>query len=217
MGERLESVINQPIEDQGLRNRTVKAVAAGLLVAGGVIGFAANRTSAAERTDGGVIATASPLENPHDGTVPANVNIIVDGASSSVSDVVDHSITFLSDNEHIKGYKSVKPASCVWEKSFWNSGGTVNNASTWNKSNVEFFVDHNGELCRDPSSPTGWVKVAGGKTGRDCGNIAKPMGPIPGRKAPGKVELVANFNTKATISAEATANATAECVGTGNS
>ena len=203
MGERLESLQVQPIQEAWSLDKVGKALTAGLLVAGGVIGFA-NRSAAAESIDNHSAATV--IDYSHGDTNPYNVNITVDGSSFSATEVINHSVTILSDNQHVKGYNSVNPGSCVWEKNFWDSGEAANGKLFW-------FKDRKGELCRDANSPTDWVKVAGGESGRDCGNIAKPMGYVPGPLAPGKVELVANFNTAATLSAEATATATAQCSG----
>lgn len=146
-------------------------------------------------------AEASPT-NISTSTVTSNVEITANGFQVSASDVVSDTITFIQD-EHISGYKSVKPASCVWESTFWNSGTAADGKKLW-------FKDHNGEICRDSHSPTGWVKVAGGITGRDCGNEAKPFGPAPGPVTK-EFEILPTLNEQVKITATSTVEASEPC------
>jgi len=73
-------------------------------------------------------------------------------------------------DEHIKVQKH--EASCQRFSTFQNSSNVL---GSYNGSRRVTYIDHNGYLCRDKNSPTGWVKRGGGKTGRDCKNIAAPM------------------------------------------
>ncbi len=67
------------------------------------------------------------------------------------------------------------------------------------------------KLCRSENSPTGWVKVAGGKTGRDCHNPAKPS---PTRQHKDiKVINVKKLNTNFTLKAHAKAYSNVVCPG----
>lgn len=206
MREKLENYPNQQMEGPSFGAKANRAVVAGLMVAGSVVGLA-NRIGASEQAHR---STLTALETAHDaGSMPSNVTLVVEKSSVKASDVVTGKITFLAD-EHIKGYKDVKSSSCLTETTFWNSGRAAD-------GKIFFFKDHNGKICRDANSPTGWVKVSGGETGRDCGNIAKPFGSAPGPVAPGKVEILANLNVEAKLEAKATASATAHCESPGGS
>lgn len=201
MGERLETYPVKEVEAQSFNHNASRAIAASLMVAGSVFGI--GKLAGAEQTRNGHNATTSALLQSHDSNTPSTANLIVEQFNSSASDVISGSVTFLAD-ERIKGFKAIKPSTCVWESTFWNSGRSANGKTM-------YFKDHNGQICRDANSPTGWVKVAGGITGRDCGNAAKPFGLVPGPIAPGKIEMLTNLNVNAVVRAKATASATAKC------
>ena len=54
---------------------------------------------------------------------------------------------------------------CHWTDG-WNSGENANGTLYW-------FWDTHMYVCPSKTSPTGWAKVKGGMTGRDCGNAVK--------------------------------------------
>lgn len=68
-----------------------------------------------------------------------------------------------------------KSPRCEENVSGWNSGRGINGRLYW-------FWDTKMKVCPNRNSPTGWVKVGGGKTGRDCDNPVsfrrKPPGPV---------------------------------------
>ena len=76
---------------------------------------------------------------------------------------------WIGAQEHIR-IEKVPQSKCEHFKKFYNSNYIVGSTST----KPQMYVDHNGYLCRDKYSPTGWVKRGGGHTGSDCGNIAQP-------------------------------------------
>jgi hypothetical protein len=76
---------------------------------------------------------------------------------------------WIGAQEHIRIQK-VPQSQCEHFKKFYNSNYIVGSTS----KKPQMYVDHNGYLCRDKYSPTGWVKRGGGHTGSDCGNIAQP-------------------------------------------
>jgi hypothetical protein len=95
----------------------------------------------------------------------------VAGKKASASALVSGSITILADSTVKGGVKTVQIHSsmCHFVRNFKNSGKDAN-------GHLHFFVDHNGTLCPSKASPTGWVKVSGGMTGRHCMNPAAEMG-----------------------------------------
>jgi hypothetical protein len=138
--------------------------------------------------------------------VPAPITeVTIQSADISTSDIATKQITILAD-EHIseKGVNKNSTQTCKEFATFENSGESANGQRFW-------FIDHNGKLCRDKASGTGWVKVAGGMTGRNCGNEAKPEGPVPGPKAVGKVLMVPKFNMMVTLTAHSSAPAAESC------
>jgi len=125
--------------------------------------------------------------------------------------VVSNKVTFLAE-EHYKGSEvPIQPKECEWVKTIWNSGYGANGKIDW-------FKDDHDYICRDKSSPTGWVKRGGGMTGLDCGNLVKFVTKkAPGPVVKGKVDVVATLNDNAQLTAKASAEATAECSGPGGS
>lgn len=134
--------------------------------------------------------------------VPAPVTeVTIQHADVSTSDIATKQITILAD-EHISE-KGIKQANCREFSTFQNSGESANGQRFW-------FKDHNGRLCRDSASPSGWVKVGGGMTGRNCGNEAAPEKPM-GPKAVGTVLMVPKFNMMVTLTAHSSAPAAESC------
>lgn len=95
----------------------------------------------------------------------------VAGKTASASALVSGSVTILADSTVKGGVKVVQIHSsrCHFVRNFKNSGKDAN-------GHLHYFVDHNGTLCPSKASPTGWVKVSGGMTGRHCMNPAAEMG-----------------------------------------
>ncbi|HVX58389.1 MAG TPA: hypothetical protein VG964_01495, partial [Candidatus Saccharimonadales bacterium] len=106
---------------------------------------------------------------------------------ASASALVSGKITILADDTVKGGRKVVQLHSkgCHFYRTFKNSGMDANGHRFW-------FIDHNGTLCPSKASPTGLVKVSGGKTGRPCMNPAAPMS-SPYKVITGTVILVKSF------------------------
>jgi hypothetical protein len=107
-----------------------------------------------------------------------------------------------------KGIKTTA-GNCKNVKTGYNSGESAD-------GKLFYFKDHDMRVCKNPNSPTGWVKVGGGYTGRKCYNpvklVGKPKGNVVQKS---RVELVKSFSYKATATAKAlattTGTATATC------
>jgi hypothetical protein len=101
-------------------------------------------------------------------------------------------------------------ASCKTVPHGYNSGKLRN-------GKVYYFYDPKpARICRNGHSPTGWVKVGGGTSGRNCHNPYAP----PATRVPGPITksyiLVKDFNTlastvKATLDVSNTVMSTAMC------
>lgn len=83
------------------------------------------------------------------------------GGSGQAESQDKASATVLADVK-IKG--KIDRRSCKWVTGGWNSGVDANGKLQW------FWDGKRAKVCRNKKSPTGWVKVAGGLTGRNCGN-----------------------------------------------
>lgn len=101
-------------------------------------------------------------------------------------------------------YKGTNYKKCKWVKGGYNSGRGIDGRLYWFWDPVKAYI------CRSKKSPTGWIKMKGGKTGRKCGNPwkqGKPKGPIVKN-----VTLIKSFTKfKITVSAVATAKVTGVC------
>ena len=74
---------------------------------------------------------------------------------------------------HLPGSQENSPR-CKDDVSGWNGYHDVNGQLVWT-------WDTHMRVCPNPNSPTKWVKVGGGKTGRDCDNpvsFHRPSGPF---------------------------------------
>ena len=137
---------------------------------------------------------------PNTPAAPApTVTMHVQHSEVSVSDAASKKIIFVED-EHFSE-KGINKDTCRNFKTFWNSGRDANGKLVW-------FKDHNGRLCRDSHLKSGWIKVGGGETGRNCGNEASP---IKHKVTHGEIVNVAHLNTKFTLEAKAVAKAAAFC------
>lgn len=103
-------------------------------------------------------------------------------------------------------YKGVntKSKKCHWVKGGWNSGHGIDGRLYW------FWDSTPAYICPSKKSPTGWIKVKGGMTGRRCGNPWKPKGKPRGPIVK-NVTMVKSF---AKLKITVTATATAKVVGT---
>jgi hypothetical protein len=122
------------------------------------------------------------------------------GVSESQS---SNSVTILAD-VMLKAGTEINSPKCHWVKEGWNSGESANGELWW-------FKDHHMYVCPNKNSPTGWVKVKGGMTGRRCYNPVK-VGEEPKKVVTGKVKLVRSFGKfKVTAKAKAEEEATGTC------
>src|SRR3989344_9587972 len=89
----------------------------------------------------------------------------IKGASASASAVKNGSIMILADVMLVKGTEESSP------RCFWTRGGFKNSGT--GAEGLNYFYDPvPGKLCPNRNSPTGWVKVAGGTSGREGYNPA---------------------------------------------
>lgn len=101
----------------------------------------------------------------------------------------------------LKGTK-VHSARCHWVGKGYNSGRGVD-------GKLHYFLDHHMYVCPNRHSPTGWVKVKGGMTGRNCGNPVAIKRPKHVVKV---VTLVKSFaKVHIVVKAMATASVTGSC------
>lgn len=114
----------------------------------------------------------------------ANEPYIVTGEDVSVSGI-NYRGTILEDVNLRNGTNGKQ---CKWVNGGYNSGRSVNGGLTW------FHDPAPAKICKNSNSPTGWVKVKGGQSGRNCGNPYKPHGQPPGPVINGPVVMVHNFN-----------------------
>ncbi|MEX2006883.1 MAG: hypothetical protein WD877_01815, partial [Candidatus Saccharimonadales bacterium] len=112
-----------------------------------------------------------------------NVTATVVGARASASALATGKVTILADVLAKAGAKVKSPA-CFWTKGgFWNSGRGAD-GRLWS-----FWDPVPGKLC---PAKGGYVKVAGGTTGRACFNparVSRPLFPV----VKGKVVMVRSF------------------------
>jgi hypothetical protein len=137
-------------------------------------------------------------------------NGVVLGGVATSQDIDTGKVTFLADVMMSQGVKITKrqsPKGCHWiSGGFWNSGHDANGKLKWFRDNVP------AQVCPSSKSPTGWVKTAGGMTGRKCFNPVKIKGPAPGPVVKGKVIMVRSFaNLKMHLRATASVKVTAVC------
>lgn len=157
----------------------------------------------------GSILTDSASANsnpPTTNVVSSKVTPTIYGAKASAKDVVSGKVTILAD-VMLKGKVDIKRSNCKWTgRNWWNSGRGADGKLYWYKDPIPGYV------CRMKGSPTGWVKVAGGQTGRNCKNPAKVGGKAPGRVVTGKVIMIQSFtHIQVHLKAEAKVTVTAVC------
>jgi hypothetical protein len=90
--------------------------------------------------------------------------------------------------EDVKMYNGINHKKCHWVNGGYNSGRSADGQLQW------FHDPVAAKICRNANSPTGWVKVKGGQSGRNCGNPYKPQGNPPGPVVNGPVTTVGSFD-----------------------
>jgi hypothetical protein len=98
---------------------------------------------------------------------------------------IDYKGTILED---VKMYQDINWKQCQWVSGGYNSGRSADGQLQW------FYDSVPAKICRSPHSPTGWIKVKGGQSGRNCGNPYKPDGQPPGPVVNGPVVTVGSFD-----------------------
>lgn len=124
-------------------------------------------------------------------------------ASLSAQSVAQKQVT-IGEDVHAKG--KINMSKCHWTK-----GGFTNSMRLANGKVVYYHDSVPGKLCADKSSPTGEVKVAGGKTGRKCNNPATDNRQAPGPMVKGEVLNVASLNMNVKLHAVAEVTAKEVC------
>lgn len=141
--------------------------------------------------------------------VPASENtttMVVRNAQVKVSDVASKKV-IVGEDVRIKVDKK-NANNCVWTK----PGQTWTNSVRLANGKLYYYPESTkAKICKDVYSPTGWVKKAGGKTGRNCGNPAK-LTPMP-EKPNVKVINVRDLDTSFVLRALAIAKGSVECPG----
>ena len=152
------------------------------------------------------IASANDSINATSRLDSLTVGATIAKSKASAKDVASGKITVLADNP-VKGSVDIKSPKCFTTKGPWtNSFKTAGGKTMWYMEKVP------GRLCPSKASPTGWVKVGGGKTGRNCKNPAK-VGKAPGRVVKGQVIFIKSFvNAKVNLDARATVSVTCEVI-----
>ncbi len=132
--------------------------------------------------------------------------MVVRNAQVKVSDVASKKV-IVGEDVRIKVDKK-NANNCVWTK----PGQTWTNSVRLANGKLYYYPESvKAKICKDVYSPTGWVKKAGGKTGRDCGNPAK-LKPMP-EKPNVKVINVRDLDTSFVLRALAIAKGSVECPG----
>lgn len=109
--------------------------------------------------------------------------------------------------EDVKMYQGTEWQKCHWVNGGYNSGRSADGQLQW------FHDPVAAKICRNSNSPTGWVKVKGGQSGRNCGNPYKPDGNPPGPVVNGPVTTVGSFDKMGmNVIAKATVNLSEEIV-----
>lgn len=141
-------------------------------------------------------------ESPAPG-VTTSVTIRTSSASLSAKGVAEKNIT-IGEDVRLKGKIN-------WKKCHWTKGAFKNSMRLANGKIVYYHDPVKARLCRSKASPTGYVKVAGGSTGRKCFNPAADRGPVPGPMVKGEVLNVSKLNMRAKLHAIAEVIVAKEC------
>lgn len=141
---------------------------------------------------------ALPRNRQHQPAVSTNDGQVSVESSSVAVSRVKVSSTLLEDVQMSSG---TDERQCHWVRGGYNSGHDTDGNLKW------FHDPANAKICKNNNSPTGWVKVAGGTTGRKCFNPYQPKGHAPGEVAKGKVVMVRSFE-ELNVQVRAVANVT---------
>lgn len=142
---------------------------------------------------------------PHQTAASTNDGQVSVESSSVAVSRVKVSSTILEDVQMSSG---TDERQCHWVRGGYNSGHDADGNLKW------FHDSANARICKNNNSPTGWVKVAGGTTGRKCFNPYQPKGHAPGEVAKGKVVMVRSFeelNVQARAVAHVTVRGEEQC------
>jgi hypothetical protein len=150
----------------------------------------------------GVFAESAAAQDPQP-QVTTVTTMKTEQGTISARDAAQKKIYLLED-VHAKG--KVHMNDCHWTK-----GGFTNSGRDANGKIIYFHDKKRGYLCRDDKSPTGWVKMKGGTTGRKCKNPAKEHGKAPGPMAHGKVEVLRTLHTNFQLNSVAKAIVQKSC------
>lgn len=144
----------------------VKRIFAGLALTVVALGFA----TPAFATDTTVSTVSTPVRSSAASVSAVHTTVI----SASVASGYSNGKLVIADDPAPKPTKIVS-SNCKWVNHGYNSGKTQGGKRYWFKDNVR------AKVCKNTSSPTGWVKVAGGMSGRKCFNpYALPKAKVPG-------------------------------------
>lgn len=137
--------------------------------------------------------------------VSSGTTATVTGAKASASDIATGKVVVVADDS-IRAGVDLRSPRCHWTKGQWsNSFKSLNGKRVW------YYESVRGFLCPSTKSPTGWVKIKGGKTGRRCYNPAKE-GVAPGPVITGEVLMVRSFvSVRVRIDAHVTIRVVAIC------
>lgn len=155
------------------------------------------------------VATGAQFALAQDGQtdVPpagSGTQVVVESSSVSVGRIKFRG-TILEDVNMVAGTKEKR---CRWVNGGFNSGRNADGSLNW------FYDPVRAKVCKNPNSPTGWVKVAGGTTGRHCFNPFEFKGPPPKPPLQGPVVMVRSFenlNLKTKAVANAQVKGTRTC------
>jgi hypothetical protein len=111
--------------------------------------------------------------------------------------------TIVADG-HLKGTKKHSPK-C----------GVANGYNGYKVVNGKWYYrfEKNVKYCPNPNSPTGYAKVGGGDTGKDCENPFKPGRRSPGPVLKGPITELTSFNVHIPEKAQARAAVHGQCPG----
>lgn len=168
------------------------------------------------------LSTNSAVADTTNGTVTAP-KIVTSGSTSSIdavetaySTAATHSGTKIILEDVNTAPAATNTHQCMWTVNGYNSGHTKAGKLYW------FKDPKRAQICRNSHSPTGWVKVAGGISGRNCHNpYAPPKAKVPGpivtqyvlvQKIPDSASTV-----QATLTMVREASVTASCTVTDSS
>jgi hypothetical protein len=142
-------------------------------------------------TEGAATAFATGEAGPPAGNMVSSTTTTTIRTSEGAADARDVAKKKMYILEDVRLRGKVHMDQCHWTK-----GGFINSGRDANGKIRYYFDPKRAKLCRDSASPTGFVKVAGGTTGRNCRNVATDHKKAPGPLLKGKVEILRNLNVR---------------------